>query len=109
MRPVIGIVMCGSENGRQFVSQPYLDAVTDAGGLPTVLPVTGDTSLYAGFSRLCDGFLFCGGGDITPLLFGEELAMSKTPHLQYLCGVARHGKPLYHYGFIETISSGWYN
>ena len=23
--------------------------------------------------RLCDGFLFCGGGDITPLLFGEEL------------------------------------
>lgn len=66
MRPVIGIVMCGSENGRQFVSQPYLDAVTDAGGLPTVLPVTGDTSLYAGFSRLCDGFLFCGGGDITP-------------------------------------------
>ena len=58
MRPVIGIVMCGSENGRQFVSQPYLDAVTDAGGLPTVLPVTGDTSLYAGFSRLCDGFLF---------------------------------------------------
>ena len=73
MRPVIGIVMCGSENGRQFVSQPYLDAVTDAGGLPTVLPITGDTSLYAGFSRLCDGFLFCGGGDITPLLFGEEL------------------------------------
>ena len=59
MRPVIGIVMCGSENGRQFVSQPYLDAVTDAGGLPTVLPITGDTSLYAGFSRLCDGFLFC--------------------------------------------------
>ena len=73
MRPVIGIVMYESENGRQFVSQPYLDAVTDAGGLPTVLPVTGDTSLYAGFSRLCDGFLFCGGGDITPLLFGEEL------------------------------------
>ena len=30
MRPVIGIVMCESENGRQFVSQPYLDAVTDA-------------------------------------------------------------------------------
>ena len=46
MRPVIGIVMCGSENGRQFVSQPYLDAVTDAGGLPTVLPVTGDTYAY---------------------------------------------------------------
>ena len=24
------------------------------------------------YLRLCDGFLFCGGNDITPLLFGQE-------------------------------------
>ena len=24
------------------------------------------------YVELCDGFLFCGGGDITPLLFGQE-------------------------------------
>lgn len=31
--------------------------------------------------------------------------MSKTPHIQCLCDFARHGKPLYHSKFIETISS----
>jgi len=31
--------------------------------------------------------------------------MSKTLHIQYLCGFARHGKPLYHYKFIVTTSS----
>lgn len=30
--------------------------------------------------------------------------MSKTPYLQYLFGFARHGKTLYHYGFIVTIT-----
>lgn len=29
--------------------------------------------------------------------------MSKTPHSQYLCGSARHDKPLYHYKFIESL------
>lgn len=42
---------------------------------------------------------------ITPLFSLFDLAMSKTPHIQYLCGFARHGKHLYHYKFIETISS----
>ena len=41
-------------------------------------------------------------------LFYLLLAMSKTPHIQYLCGFARHGKPLYHSKFIETTSSKWY-
>ena len=73
MNPVIGIVMCGSENGRQFISQPYLDAIEHAGGVPVLLPVVENTALFEDFYRLCDGWLFCGGGDITPLLFGEEL------------------------------------
>lgn len=73
MNPVIGIVMCGSDRGRQFVSQPYLDAVEHAGGIPIVLPVVENVSLFREFYRLCDGWMFCGGGDITPLLFGEEL------------------------------------
>lgn len=38
-----------------------------------------------------------------------KIAMSKTPHIQYLCGFMRHGKPLYHSKFIVTTSSKWYN
>lgn len=33
--------------------------------------------------------------------------MSKTPHIQYLCGFKEHGKFLYHYKFIVTISPRW--
>lgn len=73
MNPVIGIVMCGSDGKRQFVSQSYLDAVEHAGGIPIILPVVKNVSLFREFSRICDGWLFCGGDDITPLLFGEEL------------------------------------
>lgn len=37
------------------------------------------------------------------------LAMSKTPHTQYLCMFARHGNFFYHSKFIVTTSSKWYN
>lgn len=37
------------------------------------------------------------------------IAMSKTPHIQYLCGFARHGNLINHFKFIVTISSKWYN
>ena len=63
-----------------------------------------DEALKKRFDELCSEF-----GMNATTAFTIIIAMSKTPHLQYLCGFARHGKPLYHYGFIETISSGWYN
>ena len=37
-----------------------------------MLPVVRSDRLIGEYTRLCDGFLFCGGKDITPLLFGEE-------------------------------------
>ena len=40
---------------------------------------------------------------------GKTIAMSKTPHIQYLCGFARHGNLFYHSKFIVTINSKWYN
>lgn len=40
---------------------------------------------------------------ITP--FKYNIAMSKTPHIQYLCGFARHGNLINHFKFIATISS----
>lgn len=39
----------------------------------------------------------------------DNLAMSKTPHTQYLCMFARHGNLFYHSKFIVTTSSKWYN
>ena len=73
MKPVIGIVSCGYMNQRQFVPQTYLHTVEHFGGTPVILPCTQDEEAYFCYGRQCDGFLFCGGDDITPLLFGEEL------------------------------------
>ena len=72
MEPVIGIVMCGVSENRQFVTNPYIQSVRYARGIPVVLPLIRCDHILEEYIRLCDGFLFCGGGDITPLLFGEE-------------------------------------
>lgn len=73
MKPMIGIVSCGFADDRQFVPQTYIHAVEASGGAPVLLPCTSDESLYTRYTDICDGFLYCGGDDITPCLFGEEL------------------------------------
>ena len=74
MRTKIGVVICGLDNQRQFVSDAYIQAVKSAGGLPIILPLIKSKTVIQEYIELCDGFLFCGGGDITPLLFGQEPA-----------------------------------
>ena len=72
MEPRIGIVTCGFTQDRQFVTNPYIQSVRYAKGIPVILPLVRSDHLLDEYARLCDGFLFCGGDDITPLLFGEE-------------------------------------
>ena len=77
MKSVIGIITCGFENERQFVSQNYIEAIQRSGALPLLLPIlpfhSTDIHLdYQQYGSVCDGFLFCGGGDITPIFFDEE-------------------------------------
>lgn len=72
MEPRIGIIVCGFSENRQFVTNPYIQSVRYARGLPLVLPIVRSDHILEEYVRLCDGFLFCGGEDITPLLFGEE-------------------------------------
>ena len=71
-KPLIGIVVCGLSDNRQFVSNPYIQSVRYSGGIPVLLPLIRSDSMLEQYLRLCDGFLFCGGNDITPLLFGQE-------------------------------------
>ncbi len=70
-RPLIGIAP--SHNGdRPTVSQRYLDAIWRAGGLGVILPYTEDPDKLAEYAALFDGFLFSGGVDVDPALYGEE-------------------------------------
>lgn len=72
MKTKIGIIICGLENNRQYVTDAYIQAIKSAGGLPIILPMIKSKAVIREYVEFCDGFLFCGGGDITPLLFGQE-------------------------------------
>ena len=72
MKTKIGIVICGLEETKQYVSDAYVQAIKSVGGLPIILPLVKSKTVIQDYVSLCDGFLFCGGGDITPLLFGQE-------------------------------------
>lgn len=74
MKAKIGIVICGFMDNRQFVTDTYIQAIHKANGLPILLPLVRSNPIIQDYTALCDGFLFCGGEDITPLLFGEEPA-----------------------------------
>lgn len=73
MKPIIGIVYCGWIQQKIFVTGTYVEAITKSGAVPVILPYTAEAGNLERYISLCDGLLFCGGDDITPLLFGEEL------------------------------------
>lgn len=72
MKPIIGIVICGLDENRQFVTNTYIQSIRYSGGIPVILPLVRSDTIILQYISLCSGFVFCGGNDITPLLFGEE-------------------------------------
>lgn len=72
MKSKIGIIICGIEDQKQYVTNSYVKAIHNASGLPIILPLIKSKSSIEEYVSLCDGFLFCGGNDVTPLLFGQE-------------------------------------
>jgi putative glutamine amidotransferase len=71
-KPVIGIVVCGIEREKQFISSSYIHAVEHSGGIPLVIPIVETKDSMDIYLSLCNGLLFCGGIDISPVFFHEE-------------------------------------
>ncbi len=59
-------------NERTYVNHEYVKAITQAGGVPLLLPVIGDKQDIEQQIALVDGVLLTGGYDINPLQYGEE-------------------------------------
>lgn len=73
MKPVIGITPShNTENDDISLRPTYLRAVFAAGGLPVLLPLEATDGDLDQFVHVCQGFLFSGGPDPHPFLFGEE-------------------------------------
>jgi putative glutamine amidotransferase len=77
MTPVIGItcstlVLQGMRGVSRFaLSNYYVRCVTEAGGLPLLLPNVAPETAAAYLARV-DGLVFSGGLDVDPIFFGEE-------------------------------------
>ena len=51
----------------------YLEGLEEAGAIPIILPLAADGADIAQLADLCDGFLFTGGQDVAPQLYGEAM------------------------------------
>ena len=72
-KPIIGITPShNTENNDTSLRPTYPKAIAAAGGLPILLPLECSDEDIKQFMDVCDGFLFTGGPDINPFLFGED-------------------------------------
>ena len=78
--PLIGITGNFGEKGSELAEGYYL-SVLKAGGTPVVIPPHNDKEALLTLLNDLDGILFSGGGDINPLLLGEE----PLPQLHSVC------------------------
>jgi putative glutamine amidotransferase len=69
-RPNIAIMASRDADKRICISEHYLNAVWHSGGVGVALPYTTSSERAAELCKYFDGFLFCGGGDISPSLYG---------------------------------------
>ena len=72
-KPKIGVTgHISKENPNLSITLSYMEAIFACGGFPLLLPVKGDEALWLDAAEEFDGFLFSGGGDISPSLYGED-------------------------------------
>ncbi len=78
--PLIGITGNFGEKGCELAEGYYLSVVR-AGGTPVAIPPHNDKEALVTLLETLDGIIFSGGGDINPLLLGEE----PLPQLHSVC------------------------
>ena len=72
-KPIIGITPShNTENNDTSLRPTYPKAIAAAGELSILLPLECSDEDIKQFMDVCDGFLFTGGPDINPFLFGED-------------------------------------
>jgi putative glutamine amidotransferase len=78
-RPFIGVSPLYDAKRQSYWMLPgYMKAIEAADGIPVMLPMNADETAIHAIADKFDGFLFTGGQDVNPHLYGEE----KSP----LCG-----------------------
>jgi putative glutamine amidotransferase len=74
-RPVIGVTpLWDKEKDSLWMLPGYMEGITQAGGLPLILPLTVDEGMIGQLAGMCAGFLFTGGQDVYPGLYGADVS-----------------------------------
>ncbi|XJZ29023.1 gamma-glutamyl-gamma-aminobutyrate hydrolase family protein [Bacillota bacterium Lsc_1132] len=72
-KPMIGVLPLYDEEKASYWMLPgYMRGIEEAGGIPVVLPLTTDKEVILSILMTFDGFLFTGGQDVNPHLYGEK-------------------------------------
>ena len=76
MSLIIAILAQVDDDKNTKLAAAYTEAIEKSGGVPLIFPYTEDEETVDRLTELCDGFLFSGGADIEPSLYGEQ----RSPH-----------------------------
>ena len=71
-KPLIALIPQVDEEGRWWLNPDYMESVSMAGGIPAMLPLTENDEELEEIARRFDGFLFTGGPDVDPALYGQK-------------------------------------
>lgn len=72
-KPMIGVLpLYDREKDSYWMLPGYMKGIEEAGGIPIMLPLTTDEDTIQKLAAAFDGFLFTGGQDINPELYGEK-------------------------------------
>ncbi len=75
MKPVIGITTFRKDEAQDMfcgVNDHYIRSVILAGGIPVLIPIVNDKQAILPYIEVIDGLVLSGGGDVAPLIYGEE-------------------------------------
>lgn len=73
MRPIIGVIPLYDDNLDSYWMVPgYMKVLEQCEALPVILPLTTDREILNRMFEMCDGFLFTGGHDVNPTVYGQK-------------------------------------
>ena len=102
-KPLIGLTPGHNTESQDIFMRPtYMEALSAAGAIPVVLPLTVSQEDCGKLAETFDGFLFTGGPDPHPFLFGQETHRNcgnislrrDTMETALLSAVMKTGKPV---------------
>ena len=70
-KPLI-VIFASRNDNTTMLRLSYSGAVSTYGGIPLIIPINTDIDDFPEICKIADGFLFAGGVDLDPSLYGEE-------------------------------------